>query len=85
MYGLMVKSRVDVPYLKELLETVHEFGRASLELAAWELSLLETELAPAFQFAITRGLLVDPTPSKETGEQEYRLADGAVHEVAVAD
>jgi hypothetical protein len=81
----MVKARVDVPYLKELLETVKEFERASLELAAWELSLTEAELAPAFQYAITHDLLVDPVPSEETGEQEYRLAENALRTAGVGD
>lgn len=68
----------EVPWLREFLQTVHEFGRASLGLVAWELSLAEDLLQPALQYAVTGGLLVDPAPSPQTGELEYALSSRAL-------
>jgi hypothetical protein len=48
---------MQVAWLDEVLETVREFGAASLGLVAWELSLAEEDLAPAWSFAIANGLL----------------------------
>jgi hypothetical protein len=48
---------MQVAWLDEILETVREFGAASLGLVAWELSLEEEELAPAWAYAIQSGLL----------------------------
>ncbi len=48
---------MQVAWLEEVLETVREFGAASLGLVAWELSLTEEELAPAWAYAIRTGLL----------------------------
>ena len=45
------------PWLAELLETVEEFGTASVELVAWELSLPEAALASARDHAIAHGLI----------------------------
>jgi hypothetical protein len=75
----------EVSWLREFLETVDEFGRASLGLVAWELSLEEDVLRPALQYALTRGLLIDPVPSPETGELEYRLGSRALPLVRAID
>jgi hypothetical protein len=48
---------MQVAWLDEILETVSEFGAASLGLVAWELSLAEDELAAAWAHAIRSGLL----------------------------
>lgn len=56
---------MDVAWLDEVLDTVREFGAASLGLVAWELSLAEEEIAPAWAHAIRRGLL------KPAGRGEY--------------
>ncbi len=48
---------MQVMWLDEILETVAEFGAASLGLVAWELSLPEEELAPAWAHAVSTGLL----------------------------
>jgi hypothetical protein len=56
----MTQGRSDtmqVAWLGEVLETVREFGAASLGLVAWELSLAEEDLAPAWSYAILNGLL----------------------------
>jgi hypothetical protein len=48
---------MQLDWLDEILDTVQEFGAASLGLVAWELSLWEEELAPAWAYAIRTGLL----------------------------
>jgi hypothetical protein len=66
-------------WLEEILDTVEEFDAASLGLVAWELSLPEEELAPAWAHAIRTGLLRPVgagmhAPAVAAGETTYRLA-----------
>ena len=73
-------------WLEEILETVREFGAASLGLVAWELSLPEEDLAPAWAHAIRTGLLRPVgggmhAPASDEVEDTYSLAsDEAVTE-----
>ncbi len=60
----------------EVLETVAEFGSASLELVAWELSLPEHELARAWAHAIGRGLIGLVGLCLETQGARYAVAPG---------
>jgi hypothetical protein len=69
-------------WLEEILDTVREFGAASLGLVAWELSLSEEELAPAWAHAIRTGLLRPVgagmhAPAVVAGETTYTLATEA--------
>ena len=69
-------------WLDEILKTVQEFGAASLGLVAWELSLPEEELAPAWAHAIRTGLLRPVgagghAPAVGAGETSYTLASEA--------
>lgn len=74
---------MQVAWLDETLETVREFGAASLGLVAWELSLGEEELEPAWAYAIRNGLLrpvgagMHATAS-DAAETPYRLATEAL-------
>ncbi len=66
-------------WLDEILDTVQEFGAASLGLVAWELSLSEEELAPAWAHAIRTGLLAPVgagmhAPVGGGAEMDYMLA-----------
>jgi len=65
-------------WLPELLETISEFGSASLELVAWELSLPENALWPAWRQAIGEHLIEPAGVCDQTDEQPYRLAPGVV-------
>jgi hypothetical protein len=62
------------PWLAELLETVEDFGTASVELVAWELSLPEAALARARDQAIAHGLIEMVGRDSRSGEETYRLA-----------
>lgn len=62
------------PWLGELLNTVAEFGSASLGLVAWELCLPEQALRRAWKQALREGLIIEDRPDAETGERMYRLA-----------
>ncbi len=53
-----------------------EFGSASLELVAWELSLPERELARAWAHAIGRGLIGLVGLCSETQGARYEVAPG---------
>ena len=50
---------------ERLLATVRELGQASSGLVAWELSLPEEEVRPAWEAAVAGGLL-DAGPSTST-------------------
>ena len=70
---------MDVAWLEEVLETVREFGAASLGLVAWELSRPEEELAPAWAYAVRTGLLLQVgdgahAAADDGSEAAYRLA-----------
>jgi hypothetical protein len=60
-------------WLPEILQTVAEFGSASLPLVAWELSLAEEELARAWARAMALHLLEPVGTEPETGEYMYRV------------
>jgi hypothetical protein len=60
--------------LEEILETVREFGSASLGLVAWEFSLDDSELIGVWDLAVGEGLLRLVGHSQGTGEQMYALA-----------
>jgi hypothetical protein len=61
------------PWLPELLDTLEEFGAASLELVAWELSLSEAELVSARDQAVAQGLIEVAGSDTGSGEETYRL------------
>jgi hypothetical protein len=61
-------------WLPEVLETIGEFGEASIGLVAWELCLPEQALAAAWGQATAQELIEPTDCSPETGEQMYRLA-----------
>lgn len=60
-------------WLPELLETLAEFGTASLDLVAWELSLSEAALVSAKDQAIAQGLIEVAGRESGTGAETYRL------------
>jgi hypothetical protein len=64
------------PWLPELLETLEEFGTASLGLVAWELSLPEDALLSAQRQAIAEGLIEVAGRDRDSGEEIYRIAGG---------
>lgn len=64
-------------WLPELLETLSEFGTASLELVAWELSLSEEELLDARRQAISNGLIEVAGRDRGSDEETYRLTRAA--------
>lgn len=59
-----------------MLTTIDEFGSASLGLVAWELSLDESELAPAWEQALRTGLIQRTHTCPATHEEMYSLAAG---------
>jgi hypothetical protein len=61
-------------WLPERLETLEEFGTASLDLVAWELSLSESALVSAKDQAIAQGLIEVDGRETDTGAETYRLA-----------
>lgn len=70
---------MQLAWLDEILDTVREFGAASLGLVAWELSLPEEDLAPAWAYAIRTGLLRPVgagmhAPAHDETETNYMLA-----------
>lgn len=69
-------ASVVAPWLPELLETLAEFGTASLGLVAWELSLSEDALLSAKRQAIAQGLIEVAGRDQGSGEETYRLAHG---------
>jgi hypothetical protein len=60
--------------LDEVVQTVREFGAASLELVAWEFSLPETAVAGAWNRAIRKQLIRPVGPCPETGEGMFAIA-----------
>ena len=60
--------------LDDVLETIREFGSASLGLVAWELCLPEQELRPLWQRALREGLIRPAESSPETSEPMFSLA-----------
>jgi hypothetical protein len=60
--------------LEDVLETVEEFGSASLDLIAWEFSVPAAELAAVWDQAVGEGLLRLVGSLKGAGEQMYAIA-----------
>jgi hypothetical protein len=67
------EERLETPWLGEVLDTLAEFGEASIGLVAWELSLREEALAPAWRQAFADGLIEEVGRCPETAERMYRL------------
>src|SRR5947209_18330863 len=61
-------------WLEEILATIGEFGSASLGLIAWEVSLDESELVPAWEEALRAGLIERTHPCPATNEDMCCLA-----------
>jgi hypothetical protein len=59
--------------LKDLLEAVDEFGCTSRELLAWEFTLDEEAIEPAWRLALDEGLLRLVRNDPETGEAMHAL------------
>ena len=74
MSALSGKAATEAPWLEAVLETVTDFGEASLELVAWELSLPEATLASAWDQVVRERLVEHAGECRETGELLYRLA-----------
>jgi hypothetical protein len=65
--------------LIDVLETMNEFGRASVELVAWEFSLDPVDLWPMWRDAVAEHLLEFAEDDK-AGEEIYLLtAHGREH------
>jgi hypothetical protein len=64
-----------IPTLRDVLETVAEFGEASAELVAWDLFVSEDELRPAWDRAVAERLIEPVRRCQETGETMYRLME----------
>jgi hypothetical protein len=60
--------------LEDVLETVEEFGSASLDLIAWEFSVPVAELAELWDQAVGAGLLRLAGSRDGAGEQMYARA-----------
>jgi hypothetical protein len=58
----------------EVVETVKEFGVASLELVAWEFSVSEDSVATAWNRAVRKQLIRPVGPCPETGEGLFAIA-----------
>jgi hypothetical protein len=70
-------TSIGARWLPELLETLGDFGTASLELVAWELSLSEDELAEAKRQAISNGMIEVAGRDPGSDEETYRLTRAA--------
>ncbi len=77
-------TSMQVAWLDEILETVREFGAASLGLVAWELSLGEEELAPAWAHAVRTGLLRRAGTALQAGATAWETPYTLATEVRVA-
>ncbi len=64
----------EAPWLGAILETIGDFGEASVGLVAWELSLPEQALAAAWRQAVSQRLIEEVGRCPETAELMYRLA-----------
>lgn len=66
-------QEVTCTWVDEIVNTVADFGSASLELVAWELCLSEEQLRDAWEQTLDRGWLEPAGPDEETGEEMFRL------------
>jgi hypothetical protein len=62
-----------VPTLRDVLETVAEFGEASAGLVAWDLCISEDELRRTWEQAVGERLIEPVRRCEETGETMYRV------------
>lgn len=60
--------------VEAVVETVKEFGVASLELVAWEFSVPEDSIATAWNRAVRKQLIRPVGPCPETGEGLFAIA-----------
>lgn len=60
--------------IEDILETVEEFGSASLDLIAWEFSVPVADLAELWDQAVGAGWLRPVGTSQGAGEQMYAIA-----------
>lgn len=67
------EDRFEAPWLGDVLDTIAEFGQASIGLVAWELCLPEEALAPAWKQAIESRLIREVEECSTSGELMYRL------------
>jgi len=62
----------------DIVETVKEFGAASLELVAWEFSLPPRVVDAPWRQAVERGLIAPVGRCPDTYEQMFVPQDGSV-------
>ena len=62
-----------IPTLRDVLETVAEFGEASASLVAWDLCVSDDELRPAWDQALGERLIEPVRRCEQTGEMLYRV------------
>jgi hypothetical protein len=65
---------LDTVGLEDVVETVREFGVASIELVAWELSLPTSSIDPSWTRAVERRLITEVGSDPGTGESMFTLA-----------
>ena len=65
--------RATIPTLRDVLETVAEFGEASAGLVAWDLCVSEDELGPAWDQAVSERLIEPVRRCEQTGETMFRV------------
>ena len=70
------------PWFEDALEAIDQFGLASIGLVAWELSLAEEDLVPAWRDAAILGLVERVGRCPYTREPMYRLAGAAAASTA---
>jgi hypothetical protein len=68
------EQRLKAPWLGDVLDTIAEFGEASIGLVAWELCLPVEALAPAWRQAVSERLIEEVGRCTQTAELQYRLA-----------
>jgi hypothetical protein len=69
-------------WFDDVLEAIDQFGLASIGLVAWELSLAEEDLVPAWRDAAILGLVERVGRCPYTREPMYRLAGAAAASTA---
>src|SRR5690242_12999368 len=70
------------PWFEDVLEAIDQFGLASIGLVAWELSLAEEDLVPAWRDAAILGFVERVGRCPYTREPMYRLAGAAAASTA---
>jgi hypothetical protein len=67
------EEQSQAPWLDDVLDTIAEFGAASIDLVAWELCLPVQALVPAWRQAVCERLIEEAGRCRETAELQYRL------------